>query len=123
MSNDLVKFEEIIPVKLDEDINEDLRQSRIDIKEVAAIGIQAVSEAAQLASQSQNHLMYHALSHIMRSTLEANRELVENHRARRQFEEENQGLQPGNVTNQLILNASTEEIIDMLTNKNSHEDV
>jgi len=102
-----------ITPSVDRELEEDLRQARIDVKEVAAIGIQAVAEAAELASQSQHDRLYTALSSLMKSTLEANRELIDTHRSRIELTGERE---IGDVTNNLFI-GSTAELLAMLDAK------
>jgi DNA-binding ferritin-like protein len=90
----------------------DLDQARRDIKEIAEIGIQAVAEAASLASQSQHDKLYMALSSVMKSTIEANRELIDVHRSRQELTRE----EPSQVTNQLFV-GSTADLLDLIGKK------
>ena len=103
---------------VDRELEDDLRQARIDIKEIAAVGISAVAEAAELASQSQHDKLYSALSSLMKSTLEANRELIDNHRSRIELTGERQ--QTGDVTNNLFV-GSTAELLAMLDAKDDEK--
>jgi DNA-binding ferritin-like protein len=90
----------------------DLDQARKDIKEIAEIGIQAVAEAASLASQSQHDKLYMALSSVMKSTIEANRELIDVHRSRQELTRD----EPSQVTNQLFV-GSTADLLDLIGKK------
>lgn len=93
---------------VDDDLEQDLFDARRNIKEIAEIGMQAVAEAADLASQSQHDKLYVALSSVMKSTLEANRELLDVHRTRAELTaEDNQG-QGGDITNNLFVGTTTE---------------
>jgi len=98
----------------DAQLEDDLTQARTDIKEIAAIGMQAVAEAASLASQSQHDKLYVALSSLMKSTLEANRELLDTHRSRKELTQS--GESDGDVTNNLFI-GSTDELLALLEKK------
>lgn len=89
----------------------DLDQVRKDIKEIAEIGKEAVKEAAELAFQSQHDKLYMALSSVMRSTVEANRELIDTHRSRQELTGAN--ATPDQITNNLFV-GSTADLLDLL---------
>jgi len=95
-------------------LNMDLENARRDIKEIAEIGMQAVAEAASLASQSQHDKLYMALSSVMKSTLEANRELLDVHRSRQELTRDT-GNDSG-VTNNLFI-GSTADLLALLEKK------
>ncbi len=98
----------------DEQLQLDLEEARRDIKEIAQIGMQAVVEAASLASQSQHDKLYMALSSLMKSTMEANRELIDTHRSRKELTDT--GEHDGDVTNNLFI-GSTDELLALLEKK------
>jgi hypothetical protein len=103
--------------KIDEDIDldADLEAARRDIKEIADIGIQAVAEVASLASQSQHDKLYMALSSVMKSTLEANRELIDTHRSRKELKAIAE-IESGTTVNNLFI-GTTAELQELLAGK------
>jgi hypothetical protein len=109
----LHKTIEVLPN--DPDISEellgDLNQARQDIKEIAAIGKEAVKEAADLAFQSQHDKLYMALSSVMKSTIEANRELIDVHKSKRELMGTTANTEQ--ITNNLFV-GSTAELLDLL---------
>jgi hypothetical protein len=120
MSTNLVQIEkpqtrEVVKRDDGNELLSDLEQARVDIKEIAAVGIQAVAEAASLASASQHDKLYMALSSVMKSTLEANRGLIDVHRSRQELTHEQEPDR--NITNNLIFNGSTAELLEILEKK------
>jgi hypothetical protein len=108
----------ITPVKqeLGDELERDLEQSKKDMRKLAEIGMEAVEEAAQFASQSQQHTMYMSLSSLMKSTMEARRELIDTHKKKQELEEfDDHG--PSHVTNQLVLQGTTTEMLDQILGK------
>ena len=102
---------EILPRDTSEELLGDLDQARRDIKEIAEIGKEAVKTAADLAFQSQHDKLYMALSSVMKSTIEANRELIDTHRSRQELTGSNSS--PEQITNNLFV-GSTAELLDIL---------
>lgn len=104
------KEEDSVPLTpVDNGLEQDLFDARDNIKEIAKIGMQAVAEAADLASQSQHDKLYMALSSVMKSTLEANRELLDVHRTRAELTAEDHTGEGGEMTvNQLFVGTTTE---------------
>lgn len=104
---------EVLPPESDssEELLGDLDQVRKDMKEIAEIGKEAVKDAAELAFQSQHDKLYMALSSVMRSTVEANRELISTHRSRQELTGNND--EKDQITNNLFV-GSTAELLDLL---------
>lgn len=102
---------EVMPRDMSDDLLGDLDQVRKDMKEIADIGKEAVKEAAELAFQSQHDKLYMALSSVMRSTIEANRELIDTHRSRQELTGSNSNSEQ--ITNNLFI-GSTAELLDLL---------
>jgi hypothetical protein len=101
----------VVTMVPEQELEQDLFDARENIKEIAITGMQAISEVADIASQSQSDKHYMALSSVMKSTLEANRELLEVHRTRMELkgplrEEEK-------ITNNLFV-GSTADLMKML---------
>ena len=111
------------PVKPDlgDELERDLERAKEDMRKLADLGMEAVEEAAQFASQSQQHTMYMALSSLMKSTMEANRELIDTHKKRQEIEANDLQL-PTHVTNQLVLQGTTNEMLEKILNKKKDDD-
>ena len=113
----------VTPVKqeLGGELEHDLEQAKQDMRKLAELGMEAVEEAAQFASQSQQHTMYMALSSLMKSTMEANRELIDTHKKKQELEEyDDHG--PSHVTNQLVLQGTTTEMLDKILGKKKDDE-
>ena len=103
-----------IETHTDDQLLFDLDEARRNIKELGDIGMIAVKEAADLASQSQHDKLYTALSSLMKSTLETQRELLDVHRSRQELTQS--GESDGDVTNNLFI-GSTDELLALLEKK------
>ena len=97
-----------------DELEHDLEQAKENMREIAKIGMDAVTDAALIANQSQQDRMYTALSSLMKSTMEANRELIQTHRTKQEMEQMG-GAGPSHVTNQLVV--TTSELLDKLLEK------
>lgn len=100
---------------LPDELQQDLEKAREDIREIAAIGMQAVADAAGVATQSQNDRMYAALSSLIKASVDANRELIATHQAERELKQSEVG--PTHVTNQLVV--TTNELLDKILEKDN----
>ena len=112
----------VTPVKqeLGGELEHDLEQAKQDMRKLAELGMEAVEEAAQFASQSQQHTMYMALSSLMKSTMEASEKLINTHEKEKEMSELDEG--PSHVTNQLILHGTTTDMLDQILNKKKEDD-
>lgn len=102
---------EVLPRDDSDELIGDLEDARKNIKELGNIGMSAVKDVAELAYQSQHDRLYLALSSMMKSTLETQRELIETHRSRQELTGSN--ATPDQITNNLFV-GSTSELLDLL---------
>jgi hypothetical protein len=106
---------ELLPQAPVDELEHDLEQAKENMREIAKIGMEAVTDAAIIANQSQQDRMYTALSSLMKSTMEANRELIQTHRTKQEMEQMGDFHGPSHVTNQLVV--TTSELLDKLLEK------
>jgi hypothetical protein len=105
---------ELLPQAPVDELEQDLEQAKENMREIAKIGMEAVAQTATWADQSQSDRMYTALSSLMKSTMEANRELIQTHKTKQEMEQA--GFEgPSHVTNQLVV--TTSELLDKLLEK------
>ncbi len=90
-------------IEEDPDLVKDLKEARINIKEIAATGLEAIAEAVHVAGMSQRADHYAALSSLMKSTLDANRDLIDLHKSKRELQNE-----MGDITNNLFVGSTAE---------------
>ena len=109
---------ELVAQPQQDELECDLEQSKENMRAIAKIGMEAVEEAALFASQSQADRMYTALSSLMKSTMEANRELIQTHKTKQEMEQMG-GAGPTHVTNQLVV--TTDQLLDKLLAKKTDE--
>jgi hypothetical protein len=108
------KGTEVVVQHSQDELEHDLEQAKENMREIAKIGMEAVTDAAIIANQSQADRMYTALSSLMKSTMEANRELIQTHRTKQEMEQMGD-VGPSHVTNQLVV--TTSELLDQLLEK------
>jgi hypothetical protein len=109
------KGTEVVVQHSQDELEHDLEQAKENMREIAKIGMDAVTDAALIANQSQADRMYTALSSLMKSTMEANRELIQTHRTKQEMEQMGDFNGPSHVTNQLVV--TTSELLDQLLEK------
>lgn len=123
MANDITPFQfkpgevqEIIgnpppePAKEVTEAKEDFDCARENIHEILKVGQEAVATCAQIADQSQSDKYYIALNGLLKTSIEANKELVGLHKTKKDIV----GVEaPKNVTNQVIVTSA--KMLEILT--------
>lgn len=101
-------------IKADEEdqMQLDLFDARNNIKEIGEVGMQAVSDLSRIAAQSQRPYDFMALSAVMKTTLDSQKELLDVHRTRKEF---NRDVPPaGDTINNNLFVGTTAELQELL---------
>lgn len=101
-----------------EKLTDDFNTSRTNIKSLTKVAMTAVDELAILATQSQNHKFYEALTSAIKAAGELNRQMVDIHGAVREASniKDNHLGKPNQIQNNLFI--TTSDLQDILERKN-----
>jgi hypothetical protein len=112
--NEVARLIEQPPTKITPpEIVQDFEVARDNIHDTIKTAQQAMTECAQIAEQSQGWQYYNTLASLLRASIEANRELMDVHKKKKELSYE----VPQQVTNQVILTSA-----DMLKLIKGNED-
>lgn len=115
--NDLIVYDSKTNVNdLSEIENLDLKYARDNIINIIEIGHETISNLADLSNQSQQARSYEVLANMMKTLVEANKDLISLHEKSRQLKKQENNDQPKNITNQLFV-GSSEELQKMISKK------
>jgi len=103
------KTGELVPIKT---TDPDFDLARKNVKEVIEIGMEAINDLKQNASQSQQARDYEVLDRMVTTMIQANRSLLDMNREERMDTEEQDKPSAGPVNNILIL--SPDELLKRL---------
>ena len=106
----------------DEDI--DYQIARKNINEITRIGMKSLEEITDLAPKLQNYKAYEAVSTLVKSLVDANKDLAELSRKKSQlskYDDDPPSLQPTTITNNNMFVGTTAELIEMIKNKKKDE--
>jgi len=116
MANNIITLVPKLPVPMEENLECDIARARMNILEATEIAQSGMVELGQLADQAQDSKMYDALSKMITTTVNANKELIELHRAKQDLTGQTQTV----VQNNLYV-GSTKDAIEMLKNRKKEE--
>lgn len=127
MTNDVVPIQEKI-----EEVNENLKnllkfdsdfeKSRENIMSVIDIGQTALNEISVLASQSGSFKDYEALSHLLKTLIDANKTMLDLHQISQKLKENKKGdkSSPDKIQNygntNIIMVGSSKDVLSLLKN-------
>jgi hypothetical protein len=127
MSQDIIPPEKGIGQQILADAAEqqdyaDRDQARMNMIDTMNLANEAVAELTVLAKQSQHPRAFEALAKLIDSATNANKAIYETQIARKKLEIEldahtNNPGGPANVTNNLVFNGSTAELLELLNKK------
>jgi len=108
------------PTKKTEEIDkvarDDIEFARSNLRNLIDIGNDAAAEVSRLADQSQNPRAYEILGTFLKQMVEANRDLVELHKQKKDIiREKRDDIDKGVVNNNLFV-GSTSQLLEMIEN-------
>lgn len=109
----------------DEDIDYNL--ARKNITKITEIGLKSLEEISDLAPKLQNYKAYEAISTLVKSMVDANKDLAELSRKKTQLSKYDDDNAPTlndnaqqNITNNSIFVGTTKELIEIMKNKKNN---
>ena len=97
----------------DNDIDDDYKYARENLKEIINSAQQSIADLASIASTSESPRAYEVLSTIMKTIVDANKDLLDIHKSVKKLKEDNNTSAPQNVTNALYV-GSTSDLMNLI---------
>ena len=113
---------EVLPAKeiinSDNITDEDFEYARDNLKSIIDNGTATIEELSSIASTSESPRAFEVLSALMKTIVDANKDLLELQRKAKAIKKETAQDQPKNVTNALFL-GSTKDLQNLLKDKSA----
>ena len=97
----------------DNDIDDDYKYARENLKEIIDSAQQSIADLASIASTSESPRAYEVLSTMMKTIVDANKDLLDIHKSVKKLKEDNNTSAPKNVTNALFV-GSTSDLMNLI---------
>ena len=101
----------------DNDIDDDYKYARENLKEIIDSAQQSIADLASIASTSESPRAYEVLSTMMKTIVDANKDLLELQKSVKKLKEEDKKDNPQNVTNALYV-GSTGDLMKLIKDNN-----
>ena len=114
----------IEPGNINNEEIEDYNLARENITKITKLGMKSLEEITDLAPKLQNYKAYEAVSTLVKSLVDANKDLAELSRKKSQlskYDDDPPSLQPTTITNNNMFVGTTAELIEMIKNKKKDE--
>ena len=90
----------------DNDIDDDYKYARENLKEIIDSAQQSIADLASIASTSESPRAYEVLSTMMKTIVDANKDLLDIHKSVKKLKEDTDSA-PKNVTNALFVGSTS----------------
>ena len=100
----------------DNDIDDDYKYARENLKEIIDSAQQSIADLASIASTSESPRAYEVLSTMMKTIVEANKDLLELQKSVKKLKEDTDSA-PKNVTNALFVGSTSDLMKAIKDNK------
>ena len=97
----------------DNDVDDDYKYARENLKEIIDSAQQSIADLASIASTSESPRAYEVLSTMMKTIVDANKDLLDIHKSVKKLKEDNNTSAPQNVTNALYV-GSTSDLMNLI---------
>lgn len=111
-----IKFSSDHIDNLSEVKNTDIKYARDNIVNLIEVGQGSLMTLAGLAEQSQMAGSYEVIARLIKTLLDANKDLIEIHQKNDEMNKPKKSEEPANINNQLII-APTSKIAEMIENR------
>ena len=92
----------------DNDVDDDYKYARENLKEIINSAQQSIADLASIASTSESPRAYEVLSTMMKTIVDANKDLLDIHKSVKKLKEDNNTSAPQNVTNALFVGSTSD---------------
>lgn len=100
----------------DEQLEIDHNYARENVYQTIEAGNHALESMLEIAKQSQHPRAFEVVATLMKTLVDANKELVDMSHKKSEINKPNE-KEVNNTTNQIIFNGSTKELLDYIKNK------
>lgn len=104
------------PAEIDKVARDDIEFARSNLRDLIDMGNEAAATIANLAEQSQNPRAYEILGTFLKQMVEANRDLVELHKQKKDIIREKKDDDDKSVVNNNLFVGSTSQLLEMIEN-------
>ena len=101
----------------DDEVMDDYYYARENLKEIISSAQQSIADLSSIASVSESPRAYEVLSTMMKTIVDANKDLLELQKSVKKLKEEDQKDSPQNVTNALYV-GSTGDLMKLIKDNN-----
>ena len=112
---------ESVPIKIipngSDEVMDDYYYARENLKEIISSAQQSIADLSSIASTSESPRAYEVLSTMMKTIVDANKDLLELQKSVKKLKEEDKKDNPQNVTNALYV-GSTGDLMKIIKDNN-----
>lgn len=103
--------------------NNNFEKAQRNIEEVTAVGSTAMQELAELAQSSQHPRLYEALTNLLDSIVNANKELIELEKTQLEIDQMKTGKRgPEKIVNNTLFVGSTKDILEQIQKQKENKE-
>ena len=105
------------PIIVNDEVMDDYYYARENLKEIISSAQQSIADLSTIASTSESPRAYEVLSTMMKTIVDANKDLLELQKSVKKLKEEDKKDNPQNVTNALYV-GSTGDLMKLIKDNN-----
>ena len=105
------------PIIMNDEVMDDYYYARENLKEIISSAQQSIADLSTIASTSESPRAYEVLSTMMKTIVDANKDLLELQKSVKKLKEEDKKDNPQNVTNALYV-GSTGDLMKLIKDSN-----
>ena len=105
------------PIIMNDEVMDDYYYARENLKEIISSAQQSIADLSTIASTSESPRAYEVLSTMMKTIVDANKDLLELQKSVKKLKEEDKKDNPQNVTNALYV-GSTGDLMKIIKDNN-----
>ena len=105
------------PIIVNDEVMDDYYYARENLKEIISSAQQSIADLSSIASTSESPRAYEVLSTMMKTIVDANKDLLELQKSVKKLKEEDKKDNPQNVTNALYV-GSTGDLMKIIKDNN-----
>ena len=121
IAESIEETKEIIPMQIiphgSDEVMDDYYYARENLKEIISSAQQSIADLSSIASTSESPRAYEVLSTMMKTIVDANKDLLELQKSVKKLKEEDKKDNPQNVTNALYV-GSTGDLMKLIKDNN-----
>jgi len=105
---DASRVKEFKQSELNDIVDEDYRYARENLKQIIESAQKSIEDLSSIAMTSESPRAYEVLSNLMKTIVDANKDLLELQKKMKQLKEDSSVRQPTNVSNALFIGSTAE---------------